>query len=600
VHVGRTLAISAAVVLAGAAPAGAAGWLPSFPLGGSGSSGADVAVGANGTALAAWMRGGTLAAARHVPGTPGFAAVGVPTGAGAPQAGVDDAGNATIAWLEGGTVHTAFMSVGATQFAPPQTFGTSASDLVLDVGPDGTAVVAWKEGGQRIDAALRDGTANDFGSSQQVSPVCLLSMSRPAAAVGAAGHAVVAWAADGTIDSAVRAPLANFPAADPLCPLAGGTDGDPAATIDGEGDATLAWTSGSAVTSSAGTLGNGSAPALATDAAGNVTATWLDGSTVGGATRAADASTFVATPDLGAGAAGPATLDVGPAGDALAVWPPASGDLRAARRAASGGFQPAADIPGAAASDLPVVTVDGEGSAVVAWPAADGAHAAVFDAGAPALGTVTAPATATVGVPADFAASATDRWSTVGLGWAFGDGATAAGGAVSHAFGAAGTPVVTVTASDAAGNAASAGRSVSVSAPVVQPPPPPPPPEPLVTPRVAVPVTPSWRVRGKVIRLLRLKLAGLPAGATAELRCKGKRCPLRRTKTFKAKDGRINLVKPLDPDQLRFRAGQRVELWVWAPNRIGLVVRWALKRGSKPQPQLLCVPLGATKARATC
>jgi hypothetical protein len=318
------------------------------------------------------------------------------------------------------------------------------------------------------------------------------------------------------------------------------------------------------------------------------------------ATRAVDASSFTAAPDLGTGAAGPATLDVGPAGDALAVWPPASGDLRAARRPASGGFQPAADIPGAAASDLPVVAVDGEGSAIVAWPAADGARAAVLDAGAPVLGPVTAPATATAGVPADFAASATDRWSGVGLGWAFGDGASATGGAVSHAFGAAGTPVVTVTASDAAGNAASADRSVTVSAPVVQPPPPPLPPETLVTPRVAVPVTPSWRVRGKVIRLLRLKLAGLPSGATAELRCKGQRCPLRRTKTFKAKSGRINLVKPLDRDQLRFKAGQRVELWVLAPNRIGLVVRWALKRGSKPQPQLLCVPLGAAKARATC
>ena len=119
-------------------------------------------------------------------------------------------------------------------------------------------------------------------------------------------------------------------------------------------------------------------------------------------------------------------------------------------------------------------------------------------------------------------------------------------------------------------------------------------------PKLETAVTPSWRVRGKVIRLLRLRLTALPAGATAELRCTGKRCPLRRTRTFKEKAGRIDLLKPLDRDQLRFKAGQRVELRVLAPLRHGLVVRWSLKRGKRPVPQVLCLPLGAAKPRATC
>ena len=50
------------------------------------------------------------------------------------------------------------------------------------------------------------------------------------------------------------------------------------------------------------------------------------------------------------------------------------------------------------------------------------------------------------------AAAASDRVSPVALAWSFGDGATATGGAVSHAFGSAGAFNVTVTATDAAGN----------------------------------------------------------------------------------------------------------------------------------------------------
>jgi hypothetical protein len=243
---------------------------------------------------------------------------------------------------------------------------------------------------------------------------------------------------------------------------------------------------------------------------------------------------------------------------------------------------------------------DDEGSAAAAWSDGTAVNAAVLDAGAPVLGTVTAPTTASTGVPVSFSASATDRWSQVALAWAFGDGATAPGGAVSHAFGAAGTPVVTVTATDKGGNTASAGRTVTVTAPVVLPPPPPPPPPVVVTPKLQTAVTPRWRVRGKVIRLLRLRLTALPGGATAELRCTGKRCPLRRTKTFKETGGRIDLLKPLDRDQLRFKSGQRVELRVLAPGKHGLVVRWSLKRGKRPVPQVLCLPLGAKTPRASC
>jgi hypothetical protein len=600
VHVGRALAIAVAVVLAGAAPAGAAGWLPSSTLDATGTSPA-LAVAANGTAVAVWVDGDGLHAARHTPGVPGFAALPAFGAAGAsePQVGIDATGNATAAWLEGTKFETAALSASATAFGSATELAANALGPALDVAPDGTAVAAWTAPSallplvnQVVAAATRDPGEPAFTTDADVSgDFTAVADGADVDADAAPGHAIVGWAA-GPAASVVRATGGAFVAG----PSSVAAASEPAVAIDGAGGATLAWTEGATV-QYGGTAGSGQLsaagahPALAAAANGTTVATWLEAAKVFTATRAAGAAAFPAGGELAAADAAP-SVAIGPGGDVLAGWA-AAGHAHAARRpAGSPDFEAARDL---GTGGTPALGADDEGSAAAAWSDGTAVGAAVLDAGAPALGTVTAPATATAGVPAGFAASATDRWSAVGLGWAFGDGAAATGGAVSHAFAAAGTPVVTVTATDAAGNVASADRSVTVSAAAVQPPPPP-----VVTPRVAVPVTPTWRVRGKVIRLLRLKLSGLPSGATAELRCKGKRCPLRRTKTFKARAGRINLVKPLDPDQLRFKAGQRVELWVLAPNRIGLVVRWTLKRGSTPQPQLLCVPLGAARARTAC
>ena len=72
----------------------------------------------------------------------------------------------------------------------------------------------------------------------------------------------------------------------------------------------------------------------------------------------------------------------------------------------------------------------------------------------------------------------------------------------------------------------------------------------------------------------------MPAGAEAELRCKGKRCPIRRTRIFTpGKRGAIDVVKPLDIDQRRFRAGQRLDLRISAPGHVGQVLRFNLERG---------------------
>ena len=60
-------------------------------------------------------------------------------------------------------------------------------------------------------------------------------------------------------------------------------------------------------------------------------------------------------------------------------------------------------------------------------------------------------------------AAAADAWSPVTLGWNLGDGTTVAGDAISHTYAAAGTRTVTVTATDAAGDAAAATREIVVT-----------------------------------------------------------------------------------------------------------------------------------------
>jgi hypothetical protein len=93
----------------------------------------------------------------------------------------------------------------------------------------------------------------------------------------------------------------------------------------------------------------------------------------------------------------------------------------------------------------------------------------------------------------------------------------------------------------------------------------------------------------------------MPGGAEAELRCKGRRCPIRRTRMFTpGKRGAIDVVKPLDIDQRRFRAGQRLDLRISAPGHVGQVLRFNLRRGREPDALQRCMPIGSAAIRRSC
>ena len=225
-------------------------------------------------------------------------------------------------------------------------------------------------------------------------------------------------------------------------------------------------------------------------------------------------------------------------------------------------------------------------------------QAVSYDAAAPSLDAVSVPPAGAPGSPIGMAATASDRLSTPAITWNFGDGTTGSGPAVSHAYGAAGAYSVTVSATDGAGNTTSTSRSVVIVAPGGGGPP--------ATPQIFSPVRVLWGVDKKRIYLLRMKALDVPRGGKVELRCKGKRCPYKRTSSKKRRKGDITLFKEIKPRKVvgkkkrSFRAGQTLQLRITAPGHIGKVLKYRLRKGRIPSGQPLCLPVGGNKPRKSC
>ncbi len=153
-------------------------------------------------------------------------------------------------------------------------------------------------------------------------------------------------------------------------------------------------------------------------------------------------------------------------------------DVQASFHAPGAAFGALEDVSGAqdrtgfGRFDNATAAIGPGGNAVAAWAADDGAGAVadrIFfsqrDATPPRFATVAVPATARPATPVALAASATDDLSGATIGWDFGDGSTAQGPSVTHAYGAPGTYTVTATATDGAGNAATRAATIAVATP---------------------------------------------------------------------------------------------------------------------------------------
>jgi hypothetical protein len=79
----------------------------------------------------------------------------------------------------------------------------------------------------------------------------------------------------------------------------------------------------------------------------------------------------------------------------------------------------------------------------------------------------------------------------------------------------------------------------------------------------------------------------LQRGGRAELRCSGP-CAFRK-KVGRARGGKVNLRKLI---RGRLRAGSTLEVRLTAPETIGRVVRFKVRRGTRPKPARFCLPPG--------
>ena len=173
---------------------------------------------------------------------------------------------------------------------------------------------------------------------------------------------------------------------------------------------------------------------------------------------------------------------------------------------------------------------------------------------------------------------------------AFGACAGASGSHSSSGL-AVGDYVFDVIGTDALGNTdeSPATRAFRVDE-EIKPPPPPPPVE-----RIASSMNWDFARVGKRMRVLRLNVTAIPAGATVERSCAGKGCAFKKKSIpFKA----IALkLKPQFKKKL-LAPGTKIEIRVVKPGTIGKVVVLTIRKKGLPAFQALCLQPGATKPAA--
>jgi hypothetical protein len=113
-------------------------------------------------------------------------------------------------------------------------------------------------------------------------------------------------------------------------------------------------------------------------------------------------------------------------------------------------------------------------------------------------------------------------------------------------------------------------------------------------------VSARWSVRSRNVRLRRLRVAKLPAGAVVRVRCRGRSCPFRRRTIARSRSRSLDVRAALGRAARRLRAGQMLEVLVAAHAYNGKLVRWRLRRAMPPKAVTLCVPLGNTRPRPRC
>ena len=537
------MAAAIAVAALTASPALAGSWLPFQSTGaGAAVSSPTIAVNERGDAIVAWTTGASLRTAFRPAGAAAFEAPQTAVGGtpGAPQIVLDANGNAAMIWLDNTNLDAIVRPAGGTWQSQQTLSAGFPPSSRIGIDSSGNVTVVYAEA-NNILARVRNAGGN-FATAAFGAAVTLdnsvANASNVELAVHPSGAAVAAWQHVSTatfVAAAVRpAAGAAFGTAAALTNDPGGPNATtPDVAIDAAGNAVAvynqlqggqssvawstrpaggSWSPGPASTpqylEGAGTVA-AAGPQVRIDNAGNTIATWAlttpapariraavrqPGGTMGAAATLSDPTAAASAPVVAAGGGAP-----------MVAWIQTVGTNS---RVDSSVFEGGAWAPAqtASASDAAVgplaAGMDDQGNASAVWESTlpEDAFAAVFDNVAPAFAVrAPDPTSAAAGSAFTFGVdNLSDRWSAIDPpAWDFGDGATAQGSAVQHAYGAAGSFAPSVTVRDAAGNSrTSSSPAVTVTAAQAPPEQPPSLPPPVLAKLVnATPVSGTVRVR---------------------------------------------------------------------------------------------------------
>ncbi|HXJ65470.1 MAG TPA: PKD domain-containing protein [Actinomycetota bacterium] len=319
---------------------------------------------------------------------------------------------------------------------------TYVCDFGLAVAPNGHAAIAFVHrplaGGGAFDATVgeRAGATDSFTLHAVSSSN---GYAAPSAAVSSAGAGVGAWRLGDQVEF-VRVPVPTSTAsASPIdSPGADAVATGPQTTMGASGEALVVWSSTDfqAYWSRIDSLGTASSPLELTFNAGTILA-----------------------PDVAAD----------PKGRAFAVARDGSSHLVVFRRSPGKAFGKGTDLGSSDEQpDTQRVAVDNAGDGVILWSEVPVPITTLtysprirgYDGAAPHIASMTWPKTLVKGKKGSFSAGAKDVWGPVTVRWEFGDGATAAGPSVTHAYQTSGWFHATVKVRDATG--LTTNRTVSV------------------------------------------------------------------------------------------------------------------------------------------
>jgi PKD domain len=418
-----------------------------------------------------------------------------------PRVAVDPVGNAVVVWSHDIGEPRVLQASYRRGRGGPWDFPIDLSDERFRAGTQqigfdasGNAIAAWArfgDNGRVVQAAVRPRDSGIWGSPVDVSPRDASVVGAPGLAVGPGGQAVLAWVlASGAVQSSVWTGGWQAPVE-----LGTGAAADVRVATAASGDAVAVWSTvrvgtrvlqaafrprgaawQPAVDVAATGRGDPPTPDVALDPDGNAHAVWVGGSGAArlhASTRLRASSAWsppvaVSPPNRGANEP---RIALDATGNAVVAWTDPEGATRAAIKPASGPWQPAGELSGPNARTGGVrVDMGRIGAALAVWsrfePRRVRVEASDLGGGGPVVGDLLVPARVAAGVPVTMTVGVWP-WAAPLTGepaWSFGDGTSARGPSVRHAYSRAESYTVVVTQADATGASSSASAAIVVSA----------------------------------------------------------------------------------------------------------------------------------------